>query len=143
MSPRSVPGFAPPDPAIERDIRARLEQVETALEKAVRADSDLLAETSQYLLAAGGKRFRPMLVLLSGYLGDPTDPRLDQRIGTRRGAPMVAAGLERQVDRCASRPLASLSQFTIEIEDANGCRLKQWLQPLRAQPGASQPSDRR
>ena len=76
MSPRSVPGFAPPDPAIERDIRARLEQVETALEKAVRADSDLLAETSQYLLAAGGKRFRPMLVLLSGYLGDASDPRL-------------------------------------------------------------------
>ncbi|MFM8944711.1 MAG: polyprenyl synthetase family protein [Actinomycetota bacterium] len=76
MSPRSVPGFAPPDPAIERDIRARLEQVESALEKAVRADSDLLAETSQYLLAAGGKRFRPMLVLLSGYLGDASDPRL-------------------------------------------------------------------
>ena len=76
MSPRSVPGFAPPDPAIERDIRARLEQVETALEKAVRADSDLLAETSQYLLAAGGKRFRPMPVLLSGYLGDASDPRL-------------------------------------------------------------------
>jgi heptaprenyl diphosphate synthase len=42
----------------------------------VRADSDLLAETSSYLLAAGGKRFRPVLVLLSGYFGDPADPRL-------------------------------------------------------------------
>jgi heptaprenyl diphosphate synthase len=36
----------------------------------------MLGETAQYLLAAGGKRFRPMLVLLSGYFGDPSDPRL-------------------------------------------------------------------
>ena len=27
-------------------------------------------------MAAGGKRFRPMLVLLAGYFGDPTHPRL-------------------------------------------------------------------
>jgi len=50
--------------------------VEEALEKAVGADSELLAATAKYLLTAGGKRFRPMLVLLSGYFGDPTDPRL-------------------------------------------------------------------
>jgi heptaprenyl diphosphate synthase len=61
---------------LERDVRARLEEVEVALEKAVRADSEMLAETARYLLAAGGKRFRPMLVLLSGYFGDPADPRL-------------------------------------------------------------------
>jgi heptaprenyl diphosphate synthase len=44
--------------------------------KSVGADSELLAATSNYLLTAGGKRFRPMLVLLSGYFGDPTDHRL-------------------------------------------------------------------
>jgi len=71
-----IPGLEAPDPTLEREIRARLDEVEAALEKAVRADSDMLAETAQYLLAAGGKRFRPMLVLLSGYCGDPTDPRL-------------------------------------------------------------------
>jgi len=76
MSRRVIPGLQAPDPVLEREIRARLEEVEAALEKAVRADSDLLAETSQYLLAAGGKRFRPMLVLLSAYFGDPADPRL-------------------------------------------------------------------
>jgi heptaprenyl diphosphate synthase len=76
MSRRVIPGLEAPDPTLEREIRGRLGEVETALEKAVRADSDLLAETSSYLLAAGGKRFRPMLVLLSGYFGDPTDPRL-------------------------------------------------------------------
>jgi heptaprenyl diphosphate synthase len=76
MSRRMIPGLEAPDPTLEREIRARLDEVEAALEKAVRADSDMLAETAQYLLAAGGKRFRPMLVLLSGYCGDPTDPRL-------------------------------------------------------------------
>ncbi len=76
MSRRVIPGLEPPDPILERDVRARLEEVEVALEKAVRADSEMLAETSRYLLAAGGKRFRPMLVLLSGYFGDPADPRL-------------------------------------------------------------------
>jgi heptaprenyl diphosphate synthase len=65
-----------PDPALEREIRARLDEVEAALEKAVRADSDMLAETARYLLMAGGKRFRPMLLLLAGYFGDPADPRL-------------------------------------------------------------------
>lgn len=76
MSRRVIPGLEAPDPVLEREIRARLDEVEAYLEKAVRADSDLLAETSQYLLVAGGKRFRPMLVLLSGYFGDPADPRL-------------------------------------------------------------------
>jgi heptaprenyl diphosphate synthase len=76
MSRRVIPGLEAPDPALEREIRARLVEVEGALGKAVQADSDMLAETAQYLLAAGGKRFRPMLVLLSGYFGDPADPRL-------------------------------------------------------------------
>jgi heptaprenyl diphosphate synthase len=73
---RVIPGLEAPDAALEAAIRPRLDRVEDELEKAVRADSDLLAVTAKYLLAAGGKRFRPMLVLLSGYFGDPTDPRL-------------------------------------------------------------------
>ena len=73
---RVIPGLEAPDVELEADIRARLDRVEDALEKSVVADSDLLAATSAYLLQAGGKRFRPMLVLLSGYFGDPSDPRL-------------------------------------------------------------------
>ncbi|MEW6059268.1 MAG: polyprenyl synthetase family protein [Actinomycetota bacterium] len=76
MSSGLLPGVAPPDPTLEREIRGRLREVEAALEKAVRADSGMLGETAAYLLAAGGKRFRPMLILLSGYFGDPADPRL-------------------------------------------------------------------
>jgi heptaprenyl diphosphate synthase len=73
---RVIPGLEAPDVELEADIRARLDRVEDALETSVVADSDLLAATSAYLLQAGGKRFRPMLVLLSGYFGDPNDPRL-------------------------------------------------------------------
>jgi len=73
---RVIPGLEAPDAALEADIRGRLDRVEDELDKAVRADSDLLAATAKYLLAAGGKRFRPMLVLFAGYFGDPTDPRL-------------------------------------------------------------------
>ena len=78
MSRSMIPGLEAPDERLEADIRARLERVEEALEKGVVADSDLLAQSASYLLSAGGKRFRPMLVLLSGYFGDPADPRLIQ-----------------------------------------------------------------
>jgi heptaprenyl diphosphate synthase len=76
MSRRVIPGLEAPDEILEADIRKRLDRVEAALEKSVVADSELLAATANYLLTAGGKRFRPMLVLLAGHFGDPSDPRL-------------------------------------------------------------------
>src|SRR2546423_10820649 len=76
MTRAGVPGLEAPDAALEQALRARLEEVEEPLQKTVRADYDLLTEAASKLIAAGGKRFRPMLVLLAGYFGDPTDPRL-------------------------------------------------------------------
>jgi heptaprenyl diphosphate synthase len=77
VSRRLIPGLEPPDATLEAEIRSRLDRVEEALRKSLEgAESPLLASTATYLLAAGGKRFRPMLALLSGYFGDPTDPRL-------------------------------------------------------------------
>ncbi len=77
MSRRVIPGLEPPDPVLESEVRMHLDQVEQALEKSVRIEaSGMLTETSSYLIAAGGKRFRAMLVLLAGYFGDPQDPRL-------------------------------------------------------------------
>jgi len=73
---RVIPGLEAPDAALEAAVRGRLDRVEDALEKAVVADSDLLAATAAHLLTAGGKRIRPMLVLLAGFFGDPADPRL-------------------------------------------------------------------
>ena len=77
MSRRVIPGLEAPDATLEAEVRTRLDQVERALEKSVHAEaSGMLTETSSYLIAAGGKRFRAMLVLLAGYFGDPADPRL-------------------------------------------------------------------
>jgi heptaprenyl diphosphate synthase len=77
MSRRVIPGLEPPDATLESEVRTHLDQVEEALEKSVRIEeSGMLSETSSYLIAAGGKRFRAMLVLLAGYFGDPADPRL-------------------------------------------------------------------
>ena len=72
----SIPGLEAPDATLEAEIRAHLDRVEEALEKALESDSELLSTSAKYLLAAGGKRFRPMLVLVASYFGDPTDPRL-------------------------------------------------------------------
>jgi len=76
MTRAGIPGLEAPDAALEAELRAGLDRVEEALQKAVRADFDFLTETASHLIEAGGKRFRPMLVLLAGYFGDPTDPRL-------------------------------------------------------------------
>jgi heptaprenyl diphosphate synthase len=65
-----------PDPVLEAELRRRLTDVEDALAKAVVSDVPLVADAGSYLLAAGGKRFRPLLVLLGGYFGDPGDARL-------------------------------------------------------------------
>jgi heptaprenyl diphosphate synthase len=65
-----------PDPALEADLRRRLSEVEEALIKVVHSDVPLVSEAGGYLLAAGGKRFRPLLVLLGGRFGDPGDSRL-------------------------------------------------------------------
>jgi heptaprenyl diphosphate synthase len=76
MTRAEIPALAVPDASLERALRGGLSEVEQYLEKVVRADYDLLTDAAAYLLAAGGKRFRPMLVLLSGHFGDPTDSRL-------------------------------------------------------------------
>ena len=57
-------GLEAPDPTLELELRARLDDVEQTLEKAVRSDTEFVTEAASYLVAAGGKRFRPMLVLL-------------------------------------------------------------------------------
>jgi geranylgeranyl pyrophosphate synthase len=66
-----------PDPALESDLRRGLSEVESALSAAASgSDMTLVSSAGGYLLEAGGKRFRPLLVLLSGRFGDPQDGRL-------------------------------------------------------------------
>ncbi|MGH2663089.1 MAG: polyprenyl synthetase family protein [Actinomycetota bacterium] len=65
-----------PDPSLEAGLRSRLEEVEAALAEATISEVPLVASAAGYLLEAGGKRFRPLLVLLGGHFGDPADRRL-------------------------------------------------------------------
>ena len=40
----------------------------------MKSDYPFVTETSRHLVDAGGKRFRPLLVLLAAHLGDPSAP---------------------------------------------------------------------
>jgi heptaprenyl diphosphate synthase len=62
--------------ALEARVRARLEHVEAALAEAVVSADPFIQEAAGYLVRAGGKRFRPTLVLISGHMGEYDEPRL-------------------------------------------------------------------
>src|SRR3954449_5350722 len=59
------------DPELEAAVRAGLESVEAMLRDSVKSDYPFVTETSHHLVAAGGKRFRPLVVLLAAHFGDP------------------------------------------------------------------------
>jgi heptaprenyl diphosphate synthase len=61
---------------IQARVQAGLVQVEEALRDAVVTADPFVQEAAGYLVAAGGKRLRPTLVLLAGHTGDSGDPRL-------------------------------------------------------------------
>ncbi|MGH8893889.1 MAG: polyprenyl synthetase family protein [Actinomycetes bacterium] len=72
-----VPGpFTAPsaDPALEAAVQAGLASVESMLHETVKSDFPFVTETSRHLVQAGGKRFRPLLVLLAAQFGDPGAP---------------------------------------------------------------------
>jgi heptaprenyl diphosphate synthase len=58
------------DPALEERVLAGVEQVEEQLAAAVDSPEKFVAEAAAHLLNAGGKRFRPLLVMLSAEFGE-------------------------------------------------------------------------
>ena len=60
------------DPALESRLRARMAEVETALEGAIQSEASFVTTAARHLMHAGGKRFRPLLVLLAAETGDPS-----------------------------------------------------------------------
>jgi heptaprenyl diphosphate synthase len=56
----------------EAEVRAQLEVIEAALLDAARARTPMVTDAAQHVIAAGGKRFRPLLVVLASHCGpDP------------------------------------------------------------------------
>jgi heptaprenyl diphosphate synthase len=66
------------DSALAADLAADLGLVERELRGIVHPTDEVLTEVARHGIEAGGKRFRPMLVLLAARFGDPADPRVIQ-----------------------------------------------------------------
>lgn len=62
------------DPALESRVRAGVEAIEEQLAIAVDSPAKFVAEAAAHLMNAGGKRFRPLVVLLAAEFGDPHHP---------------------------------------------------------------------
>ncbi|MDQ3615595.1 MAG: polyprenyl synthetase family protein [Actinomycetota bacterium] len=69
--PVSALAFPVLDAGLEARLRSRMEEVEAALESAVVSEAAFVTDAARHLLHAGGKRFRPLLVLLAAETGDP------------------------------------------------------------------------
>jgi geranylgeranyl pyrophosphate synthase len=67
-----------PDSALAAGVLDDLARVEATLMQTAHPDDQLFTEASRHSIAAGGKRFRAMLVLLAAQFGDPKDPRVIQ-----------------------------------------------------------------
>jgi heptaprenyl diphosphate synthase len=73
---RSPLGVEFTDEALEASVRGALDDIEAALRDSVRSDDDFVSGAAGYLVAAGGKRFRPLVSVLSAHFGDPSRPEL-------------------------------------------------------------------
>ncbi|MGN6721955.1 MAG: polyprenyl synthetase family protein [Marmoricola sp.] len=59
------------DVALQERLIRRLDEVERALADHVQSEAPFVTEAALHLMNAGGKRFRPLLVLLAAETGDP------------------------------------------------------------------------
>jgi heptaprenyl diphosphate synthase len=77
LSPTPLPaeslGFTIADAALESRVRVGLESVEQALRDSTQSEAPFVTEAAQHVMVAGGKRFRPLLVLLAAEFGPTPD----------------------------------------------------------------------
>jgi heptaprenyl diphosphate synthase len=79
---RADAGLSIPAPVLDQleanglPVTGILDAVEVKLHEQVASSHAFVDQLARYLIAAGGKRFRPLLVALTGHLGDATRPEL-------------------------------------------------------------------
>jgi heptaprenyl diphosphate synthase len=77
-----VARLAIPEPVLDQleahglPVAGTLAAVENRLQEQVGSSHAFVDEAARYLIGAGGKRFRPLLVALTGHLGDASRPEL-------------------------------------------------------------------
>jgi heptaprenyl diphosphate synthase len=69
MSTFGIPNLAP---GLEAQLISQMADVEALLRSHTRSEYPFVDETAHHLVAAGGKRLRPLLTLLTAQYGDPT-----------------------------------------------------------------------
>ena len=69
MSTFGIPNVAP---ALEAQLISQMAEVEALLRSHTRSEYPFVDETAHHLVAAGGKRLRPLLTLLTAQYGNPT-----------------------------------------------------------------------
>ena len=69
MSTFGIPNVAP---VLEAQLISQMADVEALLRSHTRSEYPFVDETAHHLVAAGGKRLRPLLTLLTSQYGDPT-----------------------------------------------------------------------
>ncbi|MFD0258289.1 polyprenyl synthetase family protein [Kitasatospora indigofera] len=67
-------GLSVQDRDLTRDVQTGMDAVEAALAETVKSDVSFITITASHLIEAGGKRFRPLLVMLAAQFGDPYAP---------------------------------------------------------------------
>ena len=75
-TPASTIGPWLPEGELGAALTDGLAAVEAMLAEAVGSDHPFVREAAGHLMAAGGKRFRPLLALLAAQLGDPKAPEV-------------------------------------------------------------------
>ena len=60
--------------SLEAELVTRLAEVEDLLRTEIKSDYELADITARHLVEAGGKRFRPLMVLLAAQFGNPDAP---------------------------------------------------------------------
>ena len=92
--PTALAGLDRVDPGLLAALQGGLDRVETLLRDVVRSDYPFVDEASQHLVAAGGKRYRPLITLLAAAAAGPPEPAAVARLADNDDVVRAAVAIE-------------------------------------------------